>query len=73
MSFVNVYEFFVCVSFPFDFEDRMWVFIVLIPDHCRSIYFSIENITLSQNVIHTVSRCIVTDHITSCNKAMQLL
>ena len=30
---------FVCPSFPFGIEGGMWVVIVLIPDHCHSIYF----------------------------------
>ena len=30
----------VCPSFPFDIEGRTWVVIVLIPDHCLSIYLS---------------------------------
>ena len=29
---------FVCVLFPFGIEGRVWVVIVLIPDHCLSIY-----------------------------------
>ena len=28
-----------CPSFPFGFEGRIWDVIVLIPDHCLSIYF----------------------------------
>ena len=31
-------SFFVCVSFPFDFEGRMWDLIVVIPDQCLSVY-----------------------------------
>ena len=39
VSFVNVHEFLcVCASFPFGFEGGMWNLIVLIPDHCLSIY-----------------------------------
>ena len=30
---------FVCLSFPFDFEDGMWDLVVLIPDHFLSVYF----------------------------------
>ena len=30
---------FVCLSFPFGFEDGMWDLIILIPDHSLSIYF----------------------------------
>ena len=29
-----------CASFPFRFEGGMWDLIVLIPDHCLSIYFA---------------------------------
>ena len=29
----------VCSSFPFVFEGGMWILIILIPDHCLSIYF----------------------------------
>ena len=35
-----------CPSFPFGIEGGMWDVIVLIPDHCLSIYFpylSLEN------------------------------
>ena len=35
---MNVYQF-VFVHFPFGFEGGMWDLIVLIPDHCLSIYF----------------------------------
>ena len=38
VSFVNVYHFYVCPSFPFGFEGWMWDLTVLIPDHCLSIY-----------------------------------
>ena len=31
---------FVCPSFPFGIEGRMWVVIVFIPEHCLSIYFA---------------------------------
>ena len=40
VSFVNVY-YFVCDSFPFGFEFGMWDFVMLIPNHCLSIYFSL--------------------------------
>ena len=33
-------KFCVCPSFYFGIGVRMWVVIVLIPDHCLSIYFS---------------------------------
>ena len=39
MSSVNVYHFFVCPSFPFGFVGGIWDLVVLIPDHCLSIYF----------------------------------
>ena len=32
-------KFSVCSSFPFGIEGGMWDVIVLIPDHCLSIYF----------------------------------
>ena len=32
-------KFCVCPSFPFGFEGRLWVVIVLIPYHCLFIYF----------------------------------
>ena len=32
-------KFCVCPSFPFGIEGGMWDVIVLIPDHCLSIYF----------------------------------
>ena len=32
-------KFCVCPSLPFGIEGRMWDVIVLIPDHCLSIYF----------------------------------
>ena len=31
-------KFYVCPSFPFGIEGGMWDVIVLIPDHCLSIY-----------------------------------
>ena len=34
-------KFCVCPSSPFDIEGRTWVVIVLIPDHCLSIYFAL--------------------------------
>ena len=41
VSFVNVYQFSVCPSFHFGIEGGMWDVIVLIPDHCLSIYFGL--------------------------------
>ena len=35
-----VFQMYVCVSFPFGFEGGMWDLIIVIPDHCLSIYFS---------------------------------
>ena len=32
------FKFYVCPSFPFGIEGRMWDVIVLIPGHCLSIY-----------------------------------
>ena len=39
LSFVDVVELCMC-PFPFRIESRMWVVIVLIPDHCLSSYFA---------------------------------
>ena len=39
VSFVGVFKFCVCPSFPFGIEGRTLVVIVSIPDHCLSIYF----------------------------------
>ena len=33
-------SFCVCASFPFGFQGGVWNLVVLIPDHCLSIYFS---------------------------------
>ena len=40
VRFVNVIKFCVCHSFPFGILGGMWDMIVLIPDHCLSIYFN---------------------------------
>ena len=45
VSFVNVYKFCVCPSFPFGDGGGMWDAIVFIPDHCLSIYFSGKKMT----------------------------
>ena len=47
MSFMNIYQFY--VHFSFGFEGRMWDVIVLILDHCLSIYFSYRKI--KENVV----------------------
>ena len=39
MSFVGVGQIVCVTSFPFSIECGMWDVIVLIPDHCLSIYF----------------------------------
>ena len=39
MFCVGVGQICVCFSFPFGIEGGMWDVIVLIPDHCLSIYF----------------------------------
>ena len=39
VSFVGVCQILcACPSFPFGTEGRKWVVIILIPDHCLSIY-----------------------------------
>ena len=39
VSFVGVCQILcVCPSFPFGIEGRMWVVIVLIPDHCVFLF-----------------------------------
>ena len=38
VSYVGVCQI-LCQSFPFGVEGKMWILIVLIPDHCLSIYF----------------------------------
>ena len=42
-------------SFPFGIEGRIWVVIVLIPDHCLSIYFicKYQVMTIYMPIIHT--------------------
>ena len=35
----SVCQIFMCPSFPFGIEERMWGVPVLTPDHCHSIYF----------------------------------
>ena len=42
VSFMNVYQFFSVCLFPFRFEGGMLDLVVLIPDHCLSIYFSLR-------------------------------
>ena len=38
-----------CPSFPFGIEGVMWDVIVLIPDHCLSIYFLYTLLLLGEN------------------------
>ena len=40
MTFVSVCQILCVSSFPFGIKGRMWVVIVLIPDHCLSVYFT---------------------------------
>ena len=40
VSFVGVGQILSCPSFLFGIEEGMWDVIVLIPDHCLSIYFA---------------------------------
>ena len=40
--FVALVRFCMCPSFPFGNEGRMLDAIVLIPDHCVSVYFSVS-------------------------------
>ena len=42
VSFVNVYYILCVCFFPVGIEGGMWFVIVLIPDHCLSIYFSLH-------------------------------
>ena len=39
VSIVALVKFCVCPSFPFGIKGGMWDVIVLIPNHCLSIYF----------------------------------
>ena len=41
MSFVNVFQISVCVSFPIGFENGIQALIVLVLDHCLSFYFDL--------------------------------
>ena len=51
MSFVNVYQFCMCPSSPFCFEGGMWDLILLIHDHCLSIYFVLNSLKSSSFVM----------------------
>ena len=62
VSFVGICQIFVCHSFHFGIEGRMWVVIVLIPDHCLSIYFS--KMKLKQTILLSNTFLIITQ---SCN------
>ena len=44
------FKFCVCPSFPFGIEGRMSDVIVLIPDHCLSIYFTL--VMIIHNKLH---------------------
>ena len=46
VAFVNVYQI-VCPFSPFGIERRIWDVIVLIPDHCLSIYFGFEKLDMT--------------------------
>ena len=48
VSFANVYQF-ARPYFPFGFEGGVWDLIVLIPDHCLSIYFALSSIIRSNS------------------------
>ena len=55
MSFVGVGQnLCVCPSFPFGIEGGMWDVVVLIPDHCLSIYFSFTNFACPKNFYRNV-------------------
>ena len=47
-SFVNVFQMYVFISFPFGFGGGMWDLIILISDHCISIYFTSYHTALMQ-------------------------
>ena len=51
-----------CVSFPFGFEDGIWVSIVLGPNHCLSLYF-LSTITSYR------SHCLMMFHMISPQKS----
>ena len=42
VSFVNVYQILCASFFPFGTEGGMWDVIVLVPDHCLSIYLDLK-------------------------------
>ena len=46
-------KFCMCPSVPFGIVDRVWVVIVLIPDHCLSIYFTSVDIWLGTLTTYT--------------------
>ena len=56
VSFEIVYQIFVCPSFPFGIEGGMWDVIVLIRDHCLSIYFPILNKIISKTVSYFLKK-----------------
>ena len=48
-----------CPPFPFGIESRMWDGIVLIPDHCHSVYFLLVAVILYLLVAHLLSLSVV--------------
>ena len=46
-------KFCVCPSFPFGIEGGMWDVIVLIPDHCLSIYFR-DTFQRNKNIVSEI-------------------
>ena len=63
MSFVGVCQI-VCVSFfPFCIEGGMWDVIVVIPDHCLSIYFVVRLSKWDMNYIVLIPvHCLFVSH-----------
>ena len=50
---------FVCVSFPFGFEGRVWDLIVLAPDHCLSFFLLSFDIQSTLNIYNAISKFLV--------------
>ena len=55
----------VCASFSICFEGGMWYLIVLVPGHCFSFYFALEN-SRNSNVTLTFSILSVWETAPSC-------